>query len=205
MYASWSRATAMPRSLAACPSSKAASINGWVSTSFAPARETIFAMRAAGKWGSIGRYAPPALRIATTAVSQSRFRSVLTPTTPSRVSPRLSRARATWLARAFSSPYVSCLEPCTAAMVSGRARAWSSKSSWARRLGRFRLGPARIDSTRSVISQLPRRVPAPARAWRDLLAFHQEGVGRELRAVTHRHVIVDEGPDPDRTLGAKGD
>src|SRR5258706_1623862 len=174
-----------------------------VSTSRQPARESILAMRSAGKCGSMGKYAPPALKIASTAVIQSRFRSVTTPTTPSRVSPRASRARATWLARALSSPYVSCLEPCTAAMASVRAGAWSSKASWARRSGSFRLGPARIVITRSLMSHLPRRVAAPARAGRDMLAFHEEGVGGEDGPITHRHAVVDERTDADRAAGAQ--
>src|SRR5882724_11644329 len=160
-------------------------------------------MRSAGKCGSMGRYAPPALKIASTAVIQSSLRSVTTPTTPSRASPRASRARATRLARALSSPYVSCLEPCRAAMVSGRARAWSSKISWARRSGSFRLGPARIVITRSLMSHLPRRVAAPPRAGRDMLAFHEEGVGGEDRAITHRHAVVDECGDPNRATGTQ--
>src|SRR5712691_7467551 len=174
-----------------------------VSTSRQPARESIFAMRSAGKCGSIGKYVPPALKIASTAVIQSRFRSVSTPTTPSRVSPRAKRARATWLARALSSPYVSCLEPCTAAMVWGRARAWSSKTSWARRSGSFLLGPARIVITRSLMSHLPRRVSAPPRVGRDTLSLHEEGVGGEDGAITHRHAVVDERTDADRAAGAQ--
>src|SRR3989441_11588892 len=150
----------------------------------------------------MGKYAPPALKIASTAVIQSRLRPVTTPTTPSRVSPRASRARATRLARALSSPYVSCLEPCRAAMASGRARAWSSKTSWARRSGSFRLGPARIVITRLFMSHLPRGVAAPARVGRDILSLHQEGVGGEHCAVTHRHVVVDERAYPDRAASA---
>src|SRR5213593_852986 len=90
-----------------------------------------------------------------------------------------------------------------AAMASGRARAWSSKTSWARRSGSFLLGPARIVITRSLISHLPRRVAAPPRAGRDMLSFHEEGVGGEHGAVTHRHAIVDERSDADRAAGAK--
>src|SRR5438552_2051960 len=140
--------------------------------------------------------------MASTAVIQSRLRSVTRPTTPSRVSPRASRARATWLARALTSPYVSCLEPCRAAMASGRARAWSSKTSWARRSGSFRLGPARIVITRSLMSHLPRRVSCPPRAWRDILPLHEEGVGSEHRAVAHRHAVMDQGVNPDRAASA---
>src|SRR6266511_2470688 len=159
-------------------------------------------MRSDGKCGSMGRYAPPALKIASTAVIQSRLRSVTTPTTPSRVSPRASSARATWLARALSSPYVSCLEPCRAAMVSGRARAWSSKASWARRSGSFLLGPARIVITRSLMSHLPRRVAAPTRACRNILSLHKKGVGGEPCAVTHRHAVKDKCANPDRAASA---
>src|SRR6266576_5616907 len=184
----WSSIAVLPRS---------------VSTSRQPARESVLAMRSAGKCGSMGKYAPPALKIASTAVIQSRLRSVTTPTTPSRVSPRASRARATWLARALSSPYVSCLEPCTVAMASGRARAWSSKTSWARRSGSFRLGPARIVITRSLMSHLPRRVAAPPRAGRDILSLHEKGVGGEHGAVTHRHAVVDQCADAERAAGAE--
>src|SRR6266446_4953367 len=173
-----------------------------VSTSRQPARESVLAMRSAGKFGSMGKYAPPALKIASTAVIQSKLRSVTTPTTPSRVSPRASRARATSLARASSSPYVSCLEPCRAAMASGRARAWSSKTSWARRSGSFRLGPAKIVITRSLISHLHRRVTAPPRTSWDIFSLHDEGVGCEHRAVTHRHAVVDQCLNSDRAAGA---
>ena len=65
-----------------------------VSTSRHPARESIRAIRSAGKCGSKGKYTPPALKIASTAVIQSRLRSVTTPTTLSRVRPRVSSARA---------------------------------------------------------------------------------------------------------------
>src|SRR6266699_3125075 len=173
-----------------------------VSTSRQSARESVLAMRSAGKCGSMGKYAPPALKIASTAVIQSRLRSVTTPTTPSRVSPRASRARATSLARALTSPYVSCLEPCMAAMASGRARAWSSKTSWARRSGSFRLGPARIVITRSLMSHLPRRVSSPTRACRNILSLHQKGVGGEHCAVTHRHAVKDKCANPDRAASA---
>src|SRR3989442_10590039 len=174
-----------------------------VSTSRQPARESVLAMRSAGKCGSMGKYAPPALKIASTAVIQSRLRSVTTPTTPSRVSPRASRARATLLARALTSPYVCCLEPCTVAMASGRARAWCSKTSWARRSGSFLLGPARIVIARSLMSHLARRVAAPPRTGRDILSLHEEGVGGEDGAVTHRHAVVDERADANRAAGAQ--
>src|SRR5881409_2279621 len=173
-----------------------------VSTSRQPARESIRAMRSAGKCGSMGRYAPPDLKIASTAVIQSRLRSVTTPTTPSRASPRASRARATRLARALSSPYMSCLEPCRAAMVSGRARAWSSKTSWARRSGRFLLGPARIVITGSHMSHLPRRDSSPTRGCRYILSLHQKGGGGEHGAVTHRHAVKDKCANPDRAASA---
>src|SRR5216117_947479 len=173
-----------------------------VSTSRHPARESILAIRSGGKCGSKGKYTPPALKIASTAVIQSRLRSVTTPTTRSRASPRASRARARRLARALSSPYVSCLEPCRAAMVSGRARAWSSKISCARRSGSFRLGPARIVITRSLMSHLPRRVSSPTRACRNILSLHQKGVGGEHRAVPHRHAVKDKCANPDRAAGA---
>src|SRR5205809_497866 len=42
-----------------------------VSTSRQAARESVLAMRSAGKCGSMGRYAPPALKIASTADIQS--------------------------------------------------------------------------------------------------------------------------------------
>src|SRR5213594_3364923 len=221
MYASWSSATATPGSPPEWASSYNASMKSvwtpdnesiaWssivvlprsVSTSRQPARESVLAMRSAGKCGSMGKYAPPALKIASTAVIQSRLRSVTTPTTPSRVSPRASRARATLLARALTSPYVCCLEPCTVAMASGRARAWSSKTSWARRSGSFLLGPARIVIARSLMSHLPRRVATPPRTSRDILSFHQEGVCCEHRAVTHGHAVEDECTDPERAAGA---
>src|SRR6266436_8194223 len=89
------------------------------------------------------------------------------------------------------------------AMASGRARAWSSKSSWARRSGSFLLGPARIVITGSLMSHLPCRVAAPTRAGRDILSLHEEGVGGEDGAVTHRHAVVDEGTDADRAPGAQ--
>ena len=75
----WSSAVVLPRS---------------VSTSRQPARESILAMRSAGKCGSMGKYAPPALKIASTAAIQSRLRSVTTATMPSRDSPHANRARA---------------------------------------------------------------------------------------------------------------
>ena len=65
-----------------------------VSSNRQPARDSILAMRSAGKCGSMGKYAAPALKIASTAVIQSRLRSVTTPTTPSRASPRANRVRA---------------------------------------------------------------------------------------------------------------
>src|SRR5258707_1195961 len=53
-----------------------------------------------------------------------------------------------------------------------------------------------------LISHLPRRVAPPPRVCRDILSLHEEGVGGKHRAVTHRHVVVDEGADPDRAAGA---
>src|SRR5207249_2781503 len=54
-----------------------------------------------------------------------------------------------------------------------------------------------------LISHLPRRVPAPSRVCRDLLSLHEKGVGGEHAAVTHRHAVVDQCPDPDRAAGTK--
>ena len=83
--------------------SSVAVLPGSVSTSSHSARDSVAAIRSAGKCGSIGRYTPPALKIARTAAIQSRFRSVTTATTPSRRSPRACSARPSWLARALSS------------------------------------------------------------------------------------------------------
>src|SRR6267154_1132712 len=88
-------------------------------------------------------------------------------------------------------------------MASGRARAWSSKTSWARRSGSFLLGPVRIVITGSLMSHLPRRVATPPRAGWDILAFHEEGVSGEHGAVTHRHAVVDECADAERAADAK--
>ena len=74
-----------------------------VSTSRHCARVSVFAIRSAGKCGSIGRYTPPALKTASTDAIQSRLRSVTTATTSSRCSPRASSARPRRFARAFSS------------------------------------------------------------------------------------------------------
>src|SRR5438093_2759077 len=87
-------------------------------------------------------------------------------------------------------------------MASGRARAWAAKTSWGRRSGSSLLGPARIVITRSLMSHLPRRVAAPPRAGRDMLSLHEEGVGGEHGAITHRHAVVDERADPNRATGA---
>src|SRR5260221_12244238 len=54
-----------------------------------------------------------------------------------------------------------------------------------------------------MLSHLPRRVAAPTRAGRDLLSLHEEGVGGEHGAITHRHAVVDEGTDADRAAGAQ--
>src|SRR6266478_8766974 len=89
------------------------------------------------------------------------------------------------------------------AMASGRARVWSSKTSWARRSGSFLLGPARIVITGSLMSHLPRRVAAPPRAGRNMLSLHEEGVGGEDGAITHRHAVVDERTDADRAAVAQ--
>src|SRR2546426_363898 len=53
-----------------------------------------------------------------------------------------------------------------------------------------------------LISHLPRRVAAPARAWRDIFSLFEEGVGSEHCALTHHHVVVDEGAYPDRAASA---
>src|SRR5205823_4022121 len=77
MYASWSGSTSRPRSPAGWPSSYAAAMKSFwtpdsessagssmavlprsVSTSRQPARESVLAMRSAGKCGSMGKYAP---------------------------------------------------------------------------------------------------------------------------------------------------
>src|SRR6266540_1576124 len=55
-----------------------------------------------------------------------------------------------------------------------------------------------------LISHLPRRVSPPPRAWRDVLAFHEEGVGGERCAVAHGHAVEDECTDPDRAACANG-
>src|SRR5215510_503754 len=51
---------------------------------------------------------------------------------------------------------------------------------------------------RMPISHHLRRVPPPPRVCRDLLSLHEEGVGGELRAVTHGHAVEDECTDPER-------
>src|SRR3990172_935945 len=53
-----------------------------------------------------------------------------------------------------------------------------------------------------LISQLPGRVAAPPRPWRDRLALHEEGVGGEDGAVLHRHAVVHERANPDGAAGA---
>src|SRR5213594_1651834 len=80
-------------------------------------------------------------------------------------------------------------------MASGRFRAWISNSSWALRSGSARRGPV-------LISQLPRWVDAPSRGGWNRLSLHEEGVGGEHRAVSHRHAIVHEGANADRAAGA---
>src|SRR6059036_1941406 len=49
------------------PAPLAASPLPSVSTSRQPDRDSILAMRSVGKWGSMGRYTPPALKTASTA------------------------------------------------------------------------------------------------------------------------------------------
>ena len=123
MYAAWSAATGTPRSSSAWSSAYAVSTStrwipgrpdraasscvvlpGSVSTRLQPARDSVVAIRSAGKCGSTGRYTPPALNTPMTAAIQSRSRSVTTATTPSRRRPRASSARPIRFARAFSSP-----------------------------------------------------------------------------------------------------
>src|SRR5213594_3367780 len=53
------------------------------------------------------------------------------------------------------------------------------------------------------MSHLPGRVAAPTRAGRDMLSLHEEGVGGEDGAITHRHAVVDERADADRAAGAQ--
>src|SRR5205085_3914516 len=53
-----------------------------------------------------------------------------------------------------------------------------------------------------LISHIHGRVAARARTSWDILSLHEEGVGRQHRAVTHRHAIEDEGAHPDRAAGA---
>src|SRR2546422_5059889 len=53
-----------------------------------------------------------------------------------------------------------------------------------------------------LISHLPRRVAPPPRVCRDILSLHQEGVGGQHRAVTHRLAIVDQGVNSERAAGA---
>src|SRR5205823_14060361 len=48
-----------------------------------------------------------------------------------------------------------------------------------------------------LISHLHRRVAAPPRTSWDILSLHEERVGGEHRAVTHRHTVVDECANPD--------
>src|SRR5881628_1070417 len=50
-------------------------------------------------------------------------------------------------------------------------------------------------------SQLPRRVAAPPRAWRNSFPLHEEGVRGEYRAIPHRDAVVHECADPDRAPG----
>src|SRR5260221_8896434 len=54
-----------------------------------------------------------------------------------------------------------------------------------------------------MLSHLPRRVAAPTRAGRDMLSLHEEGVGGEHGAITHRHAVVNERTDADRAAVAQ--
>src|SRR5258708_28149927 len=63
---------------------------------------------------------------------------------------------------------------------------------------RVHRGPA----VNPLIPHPPARIPAPPLAWRDILSLHEEGVGGEHRAVTHRHAVEDECAHPDRTASA---
>src|SRR2546423_4228469 len=90
-------------------------------------------------------------------------------------------------------------------MASGRARTWVSKTSWARRSGSARLRPTPSTRGWSLMSHLPRRVAPAAGVCRNDLALHEEGVGGEHGAVTHRHAVVDQCGNPDRAAGANRD
>src|SRR5207253_9993509 len=57
-------------------------------------------------------------------------------------------------------------------------------------------------TVKPLISHLHGRVTAPARTSWDILSLHEEGVGCEHRAVTHRHAVEDECSHPDRAAGA---
>src|SRR6476646_1468323 len=50
---------------------------------------------------------------------------------------------------------------------------------------------------------LTRGVPSPQRAGRDILALHQQGVGGQYGAITHRYAVMDKGSNSDRTACAK--
>src|SRR5688572_4380318 len=52
------------------------------------------------------------------------------------------------------------------------------------------------------ISYLLRRVAAPPGVGGDILSLHEEGIRGQHGAVTHRHVVVDEGAHPDRAASA---
>src|SRR5574341_1659665 len=58
-------------------------------------------------------------------------------------------------------------------------------------------------SVSRLISHLPRRIAAPPRAGRDMLALHQERVGGEHGPVAHRDAVVDEGARSHRAAGAE--
>src|SRR5262245_20813998 len=51
------------------------------------------------------------------------------------------------------------------------------------------------------ISHLPRRVPPPSRACRDLLSLHEKGVGGQHGAVPHHHAVIDRRADSERAAG----
>ena len=55
------------------------------------------------------------------------------------------------------------------------------------------------------LAELPGGVHAPARVPRHLRSLHQERVGGERRAVSHRDAVVDQGVDPERAAGSDRD
>src|SRR5439155_25173648 len=54
-----------------------------------------------------------------------------------------------------------------------------------------------------LISHFPGGVSTPPRAGRDTLSLHEEGVGGEHGAITHRHTVEDERANSNRAAGAK--